>query len=314
MGRDNPQDELVTDFDVILPVYNGERWLSKSIESVLGQTCQSFCLYIIDDGSTDGSAKILNSYAEDSRIVLLWNPENLKAPASRMEAIGRGRSLLIAFIDQDDLWAPDKLSQQLALMNAHPEVGVVCGNVELIDENGAILIGAAEKENSKRARIFSDITAENQVEKIFLDSGIRILTATVRRRALVEVGGFDRTLFGGEEWDFWLRLGLTTWNFSHVPQVVAYRRKHGGNVSVVFRRQRSKGLLVAYKKNRPMLELSSRVLRLREEKIFGRLINGERKSGSRKGALGYAILFFLTTSQRRLKDLKDILRLVVKRF
>ena len=118
---------------VISIFLNGDAFLSEAVESVLAQTCQDFELLLVDDGSTDSSTRIARDYAatHSGRVRYLEHPghANLGMSATRNLGIAAARGRTIAFIDADDAWRPEKLEEQLAIMAAHPDVGMVCGAV-----------------------------------------------------------------------------------------------------------------------------------------------------------------------------------------
>jgi glycosyltransferase involved in cell wall biosynthesis len=118
---------------VITIFLNGDRFIVEAIESVLAQDFQSFELILVDDGSTDGSTAIASRYAEryPDRIRYLDHPghANRGMSASRNRGLGVARGQYIAFIDADDVWSPNKLREQVAIMDTHPDVGMLCGAV-----------------------------------------------------------------------------------------------------------------------------------------------------------------------------------------
>ena len=106
--------ELVS---VIMPNYNGERFLAETIESVLAQTYQNWELLITDDCSTDGSVAIASSYAEkDPRVKLFVQEKNSGAAEARNRSLSEAKGKWIAFLDSDDVWLPEKLEKQIAFM------------------------------------------------------------------------------------------------------------------------------------------------------------------------------------------------------
>lgn len=117
---------------VIVPVYRAERFLRETIESVRAQRYDAWELIMVDDAGGDGSAAIASEYAarEPHRITLLAHPggENRGASASRNLAIRHARGAYIALLDADDVWLPTKLHEQVELLEAHPEVGMLYGN------------------------------------------------------------------------------------------------------------------------------------------------------------------------------------------
>ena len=114
---------------VIVPFYNSRRFLPETIESVLAQTYPHWELLLVDDGSSDGSADIVRDYAKRhaGRIAYFEHPGHANYGAARTRNLGASRSHgeFLAFLDSDDIWLPDKLAEQIALMRAHPEVGLV---------------------------------------------------------------------------------------------------------------------------------------------------------------------------------------------
>jgi glycosyltransferase involved in cell wall biosynthesis len=117
---------------VIVPIYRAERFLRETIESVRAQSHDAWELLLVDDGGGDGSAAIASEYAErdPQRVTLLSHPggENRGASASRNLAIRHARGAYIALLDADDVWLPAKLRDQVALLEAHPDVGMLYGN------------------------------------------------------------------------------------------------------------------------------------------------------------------------------------------
>lgn len=124
---------------IITPVYNAEKFLSETIESVLNQGYKSFEFLLVDDCSSDRSAEIIKKYSEkDSRIKYIKLSENSGAAVARNTGIEAAKGRYIAFIDSDDLWYPEKLQKQLDFMNATNE-GFTYTNFEHITEEGKVL-------------------------------------------------------------------------------------------------------------------------------------------------------------------------------
>jgi glycosyltransferase involved in cell wall biosynthesis len=119
---------------VVIPVYNTARFLAETVESVLAQTYTIWELILVDDGSTDGSAAIALEYAAryPGRVHYLEHPghSNMGMCTSRNLGIQRSQGEYVALLDSDDVWLPHKLREQVALMEAHPEAGLVFGRYE----------------------------------------------------------------------------------------------------------------------------------------------------------------------------------------
>lgn len=98
---------------IIMPVFNAERTLARALASIQSQTWQDWHLYLVEDNSTDNSLTLLRQYLADKRITLLENPANIGAAQSRNRGLAHAAEPIIAFIDSDDAWQPEKLTQQL---------------------------------------------------------------------------------------------------------------------------------------------------------------------------------------------------------
>jgi glycosyltransferase involved in cell wall biosynthesis len=117
---------------VVTTFLNGERYLAAAIDSVLAQSWEDFELLLVDDGSTDGSTGLAKGYADrEPRVRYLEHPghANRGTAASRNRGIVVARGTFLAVIDADDVWRPEKLDEQLAIMRRYPELGMVCGAV-----------------------------------------------------------------------------------------------------------------------------------------------------------------------------------------
>ena len=119
---------------VIMPFLDGEPFIEEAIASVLAQTYAHWELLLVDDGSRDGSTAIAQAYAKryPGRVDYVEHPghANRGTSASRNLGISHGRGSYVALIDADDVWLPGKLEQQVALLEAHPEAGMICGASE----------------------------------------------------------------------------------------------------------------------------------------------------------------------------------------
>ena len=122
---------------IIMPMHNSAVFVGEAIESVLAQSYSEWELIIVDDESTDASVSIVEAYAQkDSRIRLFRNPKPIKMPsAPRNMGLSMAKGRYIAFLDSDDMWLPEKLTQQIPLMQ-NPQVAIVYSNYEKMTESG----------------------------------------------------------------------------------------------------------------------------------------------------------------------------------
>ena len=241
-----PAGELTV--DVILPTHAGERWVAEAIESVLCQTHPFWRLMVVDDCSPDATAERVESLLrrDPDRISLLRLDCPHRAAGARMAGIARTSGDLIAFLDQDDRWLPEKLARQVSRFAGDPALAAVHTDVEIIDADGVPLAGAADRENAGRARIAWG-TGSGLSAVLFRKNSIRLVSSAVRRTAFEAIGGFDTSLFGGEDWEFWVRLA-DRFPVAHLPEVLTQRRIHARNVSKVHSLDRSDGKLRALEK------------------------------------------------------------------
>lgn len=121
---------------VIMPNYNGEKFIIQAISSVIAQTYQNWELIIVDDCSSDNSAEIITPFLIDKRIKLIKNEYNLKTAGTRNKATEMAKGEYIAFLDSDDLWVNDKLERQLACFESNKQIALVYSYYDQMDEQG----------------------------------------------------------------------------------------------------------------------------------------------------------------------------------
>lgn len=123
-----------------MPVYNPGKYLVDAIDSILSQTFSNFEFIIVDDASTDGSWKIIKSFAKkDSRIIAFKNKINLGVSLTSNIAISQARGKYIARMDSDDVSTPDRLQKQVDFLKNHPQIIVVGGQCAIVDENNQVV-------------------------------------------------------------------------------------------------------------------------------------------------------------------------------
>lgn len=122
---------------VVMPAFNAEKTIGQAIRSVLKQTHRKLELLIIDDGSADGTLSIAEAYAkQDERIRILRNGGNRGVSYSRNHGVKEARAEWIAFLDSDDLWAPEKLEKQIPAINSNPSCRLFYTGSAFVDEQG----------------------------------------------------------------------------------------------------------------------------------------------------------------------------------
>jgi glycosyltransferase involved in cell wall biosynthesis len=181
---------------VVLPVYNAQPYLKESIESILNQTFTNFEFIIINDGSTDNSLSIIQTYADiDNRIILI-SRENKGLVASLNEGIQIAKTELIARMDADDIALPTRLEKQLQYLNDNE--GVIClGSQTIIIDS-----------NSLELTIQAQPTEHDEILKILLKGHCSLTHPSViyKKERFNKVGGYNIELYPAEDYDLWLRL------------------------------------------------------------------------------------------------------------
>jgi len=214
-GKDAVANPLVS---VVIPVYNGERFVRQAIESALSQTYRPLEIIAVDDGSTDRSPAILGEYAD--RIVIV-RQENAGVAAARNLGIANAGGQYIAFLDQDDLWDADKL--EVLLAHAAPGDDVIHSNAREVDASGRAVRPWRQKPRRPGRPTFAELIAFYPIV---------MCTAVVTSKAILSVGGLDAAnRYGTDDLELWLALGATNHCFRYVDKVLASHRSHEGNVS-----------------------------------------------------------------------------------
>jgi len=188
--------ETVPIVSVIIPTYNRTMLVRDAVRSVLGQTFSDFELIVIDDGSTDGTDRMMGEF-DDQRLHYL-KQENRGRSAARNRALALARGRYIAFLDSDDLYLKDKLEKQVALMDLRPDIDMIYTSAICVDEAGRPLeqqIYTAEVEGDiyRQVAFFQPVT-------------ITLPTVMLRREVLDAVGHFDERMDRFEDTDLWRRV------------------------------------------------------------------------------------------------------------
>jgi glycosyltransferase involved in cell wall biosynthesis len=209
---------------VVMPVFNGERYLRSSIESILFQTLSDFEFIIIDDGSTDDSPAILDEYS-DSRIVVVKNQSNEGIVFSLNRGLERARGKYIARHDADDIALPERLRAQLSFLDSHGDIDVLGTHTYLIDESGEVLQDSSSLPPSDPS-IACWLT--------YFGSQLAHPTVVMRREVYEKLGGYDERFRHAEDYEYWLRVCFSGGRIANLPERHAKQRVHNGRVSKVY--------------------------------------------------------------------------------
>ena len=208
----DPVNNLLTSIptiSVIIPIYNAEAFVAEAIESVLGQTLPPSQVIVVDDGSTDFSATIARRY---EKYVQLVQQPNAGGSAARNRGVTLAQGDFLAFLDHDDYWALEKLALQIDAFRRLPHLDAVFGQLE---QTYTI-------QETEQHRLLFGLNAQD---------GYHLNTLLIRRSAFHRVGLFDPAwTIDTVEW-LW-RARHADLRIEMLPQVLAWRRIHGDNLSI----------------------------------------------------------------------------------
>lgn len=200
---------------IVLPVFNGERYLADAIRSCLAQSERGLELIVVDDASTDGTPDILHRLAaEDGRIRRHRNAANLRLPASLNEGFRHARGRYWTWTSDDNCWAPTALARLSGILDATPDCQIAYADYTTIDAEGAVL----ERQTAGDVRRLGH---SNVIGPCFL----------YRAAVHTALGGFDETAFLAEDYDFWLR-AASRFRFVHVAEDLYRYRTHPASLGV----------------------------------------------------------------------------------
>jgi glycosyltransferase involved in cell wall biosynthesis len=200
----------VVDVTVVIPTHNRRRLVAQAVHSILHQEGVSFELVVVNDGSTDGTGPWLDRLAAtDPRIKIVHHGRPRFISSARNAGIVRASGRWVAFCDDDDLWAPDKLSSQLAALRAS-SARWGCTGVVVVDEHLEI----TGHHNVKGGEVLARLLEVNTIPT----------SSVIAELSLVrEIGGFDPALRGSEDWDVWIKLGQHSPLAAVDRPLIAYR-------------------------------------------------------------------------------------------
>ena len=218
MERYRMENELVS---IVMVNYNQEKFLKKSIDSVLMQTYRNWELIIVDDGSTDASVNIIKEYKDD-RIKPIFLKENCHICIATNTGFAVVKGKYIARLDSDDIWEKEKLEKQMDFMQKNPSAKVCFTQVELIDENGENI----DKQESELLSLYNS-RQKNREEwiRFFFFVGNSLLPTLLFEKELLDiVGGFKLNYCPTHDFEFLIRLIKQTDFYFVEEKLVKYRR------------------------------------------------------------------------------------------
>jgi hypothetical protein len=217
--RPHPATPVIS---VVMPTYNGERFLRPAIESILNQTFRDFELIVVDDGSTDRTPRIL-AELKDNRLIVLTNDRNQGIAVATNRGLAAARGEYVALQDHDDISLPHRFKTQLDFLKSHPDIALVGSAAILIDENS---VPYAE---------FPLPCEEIDIKwrLLFFGDALHYTSVMVWRSAMQEIGGYgeDPAFRYSEVYDPFSRLAVR-YRMANLPDKLVLWRRHSGATSI----------------------------------------------------------------------------------
>lgn len=215
------RDRIMPEISIVLPSYNGERYLRQSVDSILSQSFTDWELIIVNDCSTDRTGDIAEEYAaNDDRIRVIHNTENQKLPRSLNIGFSAASGRYLTWTSDDNLYMPDALAVMAEYLDLHEEVYMVRGDMYIIDHMGRI---------TGKANTYSD-------EKLYTYNCLGACFL-YRKEVRDKIGDYDADTFCVEDYDYWLRVLQSFGKIASIDRILYQYRRHEGSLSEIRKKQ-----------------------------------------------------------------------------
>ncbi len=226
--------ENIPKVSVIIPTYNRAKFIGRALDSVLGQTFTDYEVIVVDDGSTDGTREVLEA-AYDGKIKYIYQ-KNGGVSAARNRGISEARGTYVAFLDSDDFWVPEKLAEQVEILDNHPRVGIVYARMPILNDRAQIIgwkpAGVSGRNFKELLEVWGDLPTS---------------TVMTRMECFHRAGVFDTDLPTMEDIDMWIRISRFYDIYEIEKTVLAYYSRHERQTTMD-RIKTYRGLLSVYEK------------------------------------------------------------------
>jgi glycosyltransferase involved in cell wall biosynthesis len=214
---------------ILIPTYNGNNYLRFALDSILSQgDCAGFECIAIDDGSTDDTLTILNSYLDKLPIKIIQSERKGNWVSNTNYALSIATAKYVCFLHQDDIWLKNRISTMKYLIDKYPQVNLFLHSSQFIDRNGSIL----NLWKCPLPKLPTLITSNMMTERLLIQNFISIPAPIFKLESALKVGGLDESLWYTADWDFWLKivtLGLTI----YYPKPLSAFRVHSDSQTIV---------------------------------------------------------------------------------
>lgn len=215
-------------FSVVIAAYQAAGTVAGAVGSVLAQTRQDFEVIVVDDGSSDDTAKVVEAIAERDERVRVYRQANGGPSAARNRGISAGTGEYVSMLDSDDLWLPDYLAEMGRALDVDPAAGFAYTEAWELNElsDRFLKVTAMAHQNPPSETLPLERFVSELIQRNFVYNAV-----TVRRSVLDKVGGYDLAMTHGEDYELWLRIATSGFNAARVPGPLAIKRDSPSSLS-----------------------------------------------------------------------------------
>ncbi len=212
---------------VIMSVYNNDKYVKIAIDSILHQTYKDYELIIIDDGSTDTTPQIIDTYINHPQVRIIHKQKNEGLQKALNLGISQAKGEYIARLDADDIALPTRLEQQVKYLDQHPEVALLGSCFYTCNDIGQIT-----------GKITIPLTNKELQEEIPKHNRFGHSTVMLRKSTLVQLNGYDESFISSEDYDLWLRIAEVA-EMANLEQFLTIYRMHAKQITYIKRQETS---------------------------------------------------------------------------
>ena len=221
------EEPLVT---VIVPAYNHELYIEECLRSVICQTYSNLEIIVINDGSKDKTDDVIKNFLKTQKTHIEYINKNNEGLCKTLNmGIGLAKGEYITFIASDDVWLPNRIEQQILIMQNNKNVGLVCTDAYFMRGTNPTTLRYSDYKPKVKKLFLNSIQNTNMYEEMLVDNIILALTVLVKKECFNKVGLFDESL-KYEDYDMWLRI-CKVYPIAYIDIPLAYYRTHENNAS-----------------------------------------------------------------------------------
>lgn len=270
-------------FSVIVAAYESADRISLTVHSALGQTRGDLELVVVDDGSRDGTAEVVDGIAQHDQRLRLIRQQNEGTVSARNHGLREARGAFVSFLDDDDLWLPTYLERVGGAMESNPAAGIGTSDAWVMDaQSGRVGSRSAwERFAVPIRRLPNQIGSDRALRSLLRVNFLSTCATTVSREALSRVGPLDPTIKGADDWDLWLRIAGAGFEMVRVSERLAVTRKRPDSVG-------ADAVMMASNSAKTLESAIGRGMPRRAVRVAGRhlrVIELERRSSHARSAL-----------------------------